>query len=61
MGDELGEDDSVLAVLGKWRVEIRRDFDDLFNRRVAFRHQGSMTSTFIPTQWQKFPTTSHTG
>jgi len=30
MGDEFGEDDSVLADLGKWRVQIRRDFDDLF-------------------------------
>jgi len=30
MGDEFGEDDSVLTDLGKWRVQIRRDFDDLF-------------------------------
>jgi len=30
MGDEFGEDDSVLPDLGKWRVQIRRDFDDLF-------------------------------
>jgi len=30
MGDEFGEDDSVLADLGKWRVQIRHDFDDLF-------------------------------
>jgi len=30
MGNEFGEDDSVLADLRKWRVQIRRDFDDLF-------------------------------
>jgi len=30
MVDEFSEDDSVLADLGKWRVQIRRDFDDLF-------------------------------
>jgi len=30
MGDEFGENDSVLADLGKWRVQIRYDFDDLF-------------------------------
>jgi len=30
VGEEFGEDESVLADLGKWRVQIRRDFDDLF-------------------------------
>jgi len=30
MGDEFGVDDSVLADLGKWRVQIRHDFDGLF-------------------------------
>jgi len=30
IGFEFGEDDSVLADLEKWRVQIRRDFDDLF-------------------------------
>jgi len=30
MGDEFGEDDSILADLGKWRVQIQCDFDDLF-------------------------------
>jgi len=30
MGDEFGEDDSILADLGKWKVQIRCDFDDLF-------------------------------
>jgi len=30
VGKESGEDESVLADLGKWRVQIRRDFDDLF-------------------------------
>jgi len=30
MGDEFGKDDSVLADLGKWRGQIRHDFDDLF-------------------------------
>jgi len=30
MGDEFGEDDSFLADLGKSRVQIRCDFDDLF-------------------------------
>jgi len=30
MGDEFGEDYSVLADLGKWRVQIKHDFDDLF-------------------------------
>jgi transposase InsO family protein len=30
MGEEFGEDDSVLADLGKWRAQIRREFDDLF-------------------------------
>jgi len=30
MGDEFNEDDSILADLGNWRVQIRRDFDDLF-------------------------------
>jgi len=30
MGDEFSEDDSVLADLGKWRVQIRYDFDNLF-------------------------------
>jgi len=32
MGNEFGEDDSILADLGKWRVQIRRDFDDLFQQ-----------------------------
>jgi len=30
VGKEFGEDESVLADLGKWRVQIRRDFNDLF-------------------------------
>jgi len=30
VGKEFGEDESVLADLGKWRVQIRWDFDDLF-------------------------------
>ena len=30
VGEEFGEDESVLADLGKCRVQIRRDFDDLF-------------------------------
>ena len=30
VGEEFGEDESVLADLGKWRVQIRREFDDLF-------------------------------
>jgi hypothetical protein len=30
MGEEFGEDESILADLGKWRVQIRQDFDDLF-------------------------------
>ena len=30
VGDEFGSDESVLADLGKWRVQIRQDFDDLF-------------------------------
>jgi len=30
VGEEFGEDESVFADLGKWRVQIRRDFDDLF-------------------------------
>ena len=30
MGEEFGEDDSVLADLGKWRAQIRQEFDDLF-------------------------------
>jgi len=30
VGKELGEDESVLADWEKWRVQIRRDFDDLF-------------------------------
>jgi len=30
VGEEFSEDESVLADLGKWRVQIRRDFDDLF-------------------------------
>jgi len=30
VGDEFGEDESVLVDLGKWRVKIRKDFDDLF-------------------------------
>ena len=30
VGEEFGEDESVLADLGKWRVQMRRDFDDLF-------------------------------
>jgi len=28
--EEFGEDESVLADLGKWRVQIRGEFDDLF-------------------------------
>jgi len=30
VGEEFAEDESVLADLGKWRVQIRRDFDDRF-------------------------------
>jgi len=30
VGEEFGEDESVLADLGKWRVQIHQDFDDLF-------------------------------
>ena len=30
IGEEFGEDESVLADLGKWRVQIRWEFDDLF-------------------------------
>jgi len=30
VGEEFGEDESVLADLGKWRVQIRWDFDDIF-------------------------------
>jgi len=30
IGEEFGEDESILADLGKWSVQIRRDFDDLF-------------------------------
>jgi len=30
VGKEFGKDESVLADLGKWRVQIRRDFVDLF-------------------------------
>ena len=30
MGDEFGEDESVLADLGKWRVQVRQEFNDLF-------------------------------
>jgi len=30
VGEEFGEDESVLADLGKWSVQIHRDFDDLF-------------------------------
>jgi len=30
LGEEFGEDESVLADLGKWRIQIRREFDDLF-------------------------------
>jgi len=30
MGEEFGEDEFLLADLGKWRVQIRQDFDDLF-------------------------------
>jgi len=30
VGEEFGEDESVLADLGKWRVQVRKDFDDLF-------------------------------
>jgi len=30
VGEEFGEDGSVLADLGKWRLQIRRAFDDLF-------------------------------
>lgn len=27
---EIGEDNAILAELGKWRAQIRQDFDDLF-------------------------------
>jgi len=30
VGKEFAEDESVLADLGKWRVQIRQDFEDLF-------------------------------
>ena len=30
VGDEFGEDESILADLGKWRVQIRQEFNDLF-------------------------------
>jgi len=30
IGEEFGEEESVLADLGKWRVQIRQEFDDLF-------------------------------
>ena len=30
VGEEFGEDQSLWADLGKWRVQIRWDFDDLF-------------------------------
>jgi len=30
LGEEFGEDESVLADLDKWRIQIRREFDDLF-------------------------------
>jgi len=30
VGEEFSKDESVLADLGKWRVQIRLDFDDLF-------------------------------
>jgi len=30
VGEEFGEDESVFADLGKWRVQICQDFDDLF-------------------------------
>jgi len=30
VGEEFGEDESVLADLGKWRVQICWDFDNLF-------------------------------
>jgi len=30
VGEEFSEDESVLADLGNWRVQIHRDFDDLF-------------------------------
>jgi len=30
LGEEFGEDESVLADLGKWIVQIQREFDDLF-------------------------------
>jgi len=30
LGEEFEEDESVLADLGKWRVQIRREFNDLF-------------------------------
>ena len=30
VGEAFGEDKSVLADLGKWRIRIRREFDDLF-------------------------------
>jgi len=29
-GEEFAEDESVLADLGKWRIQIRQEFDDLF-------------------------------
>jgi len=31
VGEEFREDDSVLADLGKWRAQIRQEFDDLFH------------------------------
>jgi len=30
VGEEFGEDECILVDLGKWRVQIHRDFDDLF-------------------------------
>jgi len=30
VGEEIGEDESLLADLGKWRIQIRRELDDLF-------------------------------
>jgi len=30
IGEEFGEEESVLADLARWRVQVRKDFDDLF-------------------------------
>jgi len=40
VGDEFGEVESVLADLGKWRVKIRKDFDDLFQLPKGFPPSG---------------------